>query len=197
MTKKTHVVCANALALAVMRPTSIKYVCIGMVACSIGSVVSDLDITTTKSHKEMDKIILLVLSSILLCIIGDYYYNFGIYNLLLKNTNLFRIFFGCLFFLLTCFYGMHKPHRSFLHSILGVFVLSSLFNIIFSPCLHYFLIGICSHIFLDLFNKKSIQLFFPFKDRYCFKFCDSDGFVNKLLGYCCSVIILFELIFIL
>lgn len=45
MTKKTHVLCANALALAIMKPTSIKYVCIGMIACSIGSVISDLDIT--------------------------------------------------------------------------------------------------------------------------------------------------------
>lgn len=197
MTKKTHVLCANALALAIMKPTSIKYVCIGMVACSIGSVISDLDITTTKSHKEMDKIILFILIGILLCILGDNYYNLGIYNLLLNNTNLFRIIIGCILFLLVCFYGMHKPHRSFLHSLLGVFILSSLCNIIFSPCLYYFLIGITSHIALDLFNKKSIQLLFPLKDRFCFKFCDSDGVVNNLLCFSCSFVILFELIFIL
>lgn len=197
MTKKTHVVCANALALAIMRPTSIKYVAIGMVAASIGSVISDLDITTTKSHKEMDKIILLVLIGILLCVLGDYYYNLGIYNLLLNNTNLLKIVFGCLFFLLTCFYGMHKPHRSFLHSILGLIILTGLCNVIFSACSPYFFIGMASHIFLDLFNKKSVQLFFPFTDRFSFKFCDSDGLVNNILCFGCSIVLLIQMIFIL
>lgn len=197
MTKKTHVVCANALALAIMKPTSINYVAIGMVATSIGSVISDLDITTTKSHKEMDKIILLFLLGILLCILGDRYYNLEIYNLLVKNTNLFKMILGCFIFLLTCFYGMHKPHRSFLHSILGLIVLTSLCNIVFSTCSPYFFIGMASHIFLDLFNKKSIQLLFPFKDRFSFKFCDSDGLVNNILCFGCSIIVLFEMIFIL
>lgn len=197
MTKRTHVICGNALALAIMRPTSIKFVAIGMLATSIGSVICDLDITTSKSHKEMDKIFLLVLVGILGCVFFDNKYNLGIYNLLINNTNLFRIIIGSFLFLLVCFYGMHKPHRSFLHSILGLFILTYLSNIIFKDCSMYFFIGMLSHIFLDLFNKKSVQLLYPFDDRFCFKFCDSDGLINNLLCFGCSFVIIIEMIFFL
>ncbi len=45
------------------------------------------------------------------------------------------------------------------------------------------MVGYFSHIVLDLFNKKKVQLFYPFKSGFCFGICYANKTMNKGLMY--------------
>jgi inner membrane protein len=47
---------------------------------------------------------------------------------------------------------------------------------------------------IDLLNKKGEQLLFPFKKRFCFNLCKSDGMVSKSLFMLGAIISLLEII---
>ena len=54
MESKTHVACANAVALAIMQPRDIKSLSLCVSAATIGSLICDLDVSTKKDHKYID-----------------------------------------------------------------------------------------------------------------------------------------------
>ena len=56
----------------------------------------------------------------------DIKYNYGIYTRV-KQGIFYLPIVGLLSILGVSFFGSHQPHRSFLHSILGVIILSSIF----------------------------------------------------------------------
>ena len=58
MTKNTHLASGLAISVAFIRPTSFKSLAICLTSAAIGSLISDIDITTSKSRKDLDIIIL-------------------------------------------------------------------------------------------------------------------------------------------
>ena len=57
MLGKTHMAVGTAAGLLIMQPQNITELILGTGAAMIGSVISDIDIGTSDSHKEADKII--------------------------------------------------------------------------------------------------------------------------------------------
>ncbi|MDD7294922.1 MAG: metal-dependent hydrolase, partial [Oscillospiraceae bacterium] len=85
-------------------------------------------------------------------------------------------------FLALCLYGEHQPHRSFTHSLAGVAMLGTAVFIMLPQAVWYFVCGMATHIFLDLWNRKKVQLLFPFDaGKICFRLCSADGVVNRVL----------------
>ena len=195
MTCKTHIAVANAVNLLLFNPTSTRELAILIGATTLGSVICDLDIVTSDSHKYVDYLVLGVSLVVFGLLILELYTSIGLLTYLKSKTTLFQFLVSFIAFLLTCFYGMHQPHRSFMHSVLGTIVLSTILYIPFKNVAFIFSLGMLSHIILDMLNKKGIAVFYPLKDRFCLKLCSSDKLANNVI-FVVSTISIIYLLFI-
>jgi len=193
MESRTHVVCANAVALAIIQPHDIGSFSLCVGAATIGGLICDLDVSTKSNHKYVDYFSLLIILGLLLLCLLDVRLDIGINNWIINNSSYFRIISSILLMIGFCYYGYKQPHRSFLHSFLGVFILSLLFYIAFGKLFIPFLIGLITHIILDLFNIKGLRLFYPLKNKYSLKLCVYNGKVNNILFIIFSLLIIVEI----
>lgn len=167
MTGKTHCVTAVAAALTILQPKRPATLLIGASLAFLGGLTPDVDLFQSQLGQKVSKFIIGIFSILILFTLAKQYLDFDITKHLPANELLISIPQGSLLFLLLCTVGLNTKHRSFTHSILG--------TILFSFCIHmalpkyylYFFIGFVSHLVLDFFNKKGIQLFFPLKERFC------------------------------
>lgn len=195
MTKDTHVAGGLAVTMAVVQPHSFKSLAICLAAATIGSVISDIDVTTSKSRRELNRIIVISVVAIVVCTALEFIFHLGILSMLQSQTNLFRILSGLGFFLFVCCYGINTPHRSFMHSALCLIALSGIIWVIFPSAALPFFISMLSHIVLDLFNTKKVQLFYPLKKpKVGFKLCHADGKINKIICKIATAIFVLEMI---
>lgn len=188
---KTHVVCANALALAFVKPESVSSFLVCITAATVGSTICDID-SAHKGHCGY------IISYSLFTIIGLILLginHISINNWIFLNSSYLRIIICFLLLLGVCFYGYLKPHRSFLHSFLGTGIMILLCYIALGNIVIPFMIGIFSHILLDLFNKRGLWLLFPIKKKFSLKLCVYNGEINNLLFNIFYVILIIEFIF--
>lgn len=194
MTKRTHLVAGTAITLGLIRPTTILGLVMCLVTSSIGSLISDIDVSTSKSRGELYKIIIVSIISVLICIALEKNFNIGILEIIRNQSSVQRILIGFLTLLGICFFGITTSHRTFMHSILGVISVSSAVFIILPKATLPFGISMLSHIFLDLFNTKRIQILYPLKKpRIALKFCKSNGLVSKILFHISMIILELEI----
>lgn len=194
MQKNAHLSAGVAVTIAAIHPSSIKSLAICVAAATIGSLVSDIDVTTSESHKDLSKILAISTIVIFLCTILEATLHVGIYNYILTQTNLNRILIGVLSFLLVCSYGMHTSHRTFMHSIPAIIILSTSLYIALPSAVIPFVIAMISHIFLDIFNRRNIQILYPLKKpKIALKLCPADGKVNKIIFKISTFVIVAEL----
>ena len=194
MTKRTHLVAGTAITLGIIKPTNILGLVICLVTSSIGGVISDIDVSTSKSRGELYKIIILSIISVLICIVLEKYFCIGILEILKKQSNIQRIIIGFFTMLFICCFGITTSHRTFMHSIIGIISLSITVFIIFPEAALPFALSMLSHVFLDLFNTKRIQIFYPLrKPRIALKFCKSNGLVSKILFHIATIILELEI----
>ena len=190
----THIVCANALALAFIRPDNPTSLLLTLGAATIGGTISDIDVSD-KDHKGYIKsYIIITVISIVLLIISDIVFHIGINNWIIENSSYSKIIICFILSLFLCYFGYLNPHRSFLHSFLGIGLLILLCYISLGSVVIPFIIGIISHIFLDLLNKKGLWLFYPLKRKYSLKLCVYNGKVNNYLFDIFSALFIIELI---
>ena len=98
----------------------------------------------------------------------------------MRDSSIARLLTGVLGFLVICLYGRDTPHRSFMHSFLGAVMLTGCVDVIYPDAAPYFAVGFLSHLALDLLNRRSVKLFWPWKKGYCMGICSSRGWINHL-----------------
>ena len=189
---RTHIVVANALSLALVQPQNITELIVCTVTATIGGAISDLDIRTSDSHKAVDIVVCMTLITILGAYLLDLKYNFGIFNQIINSKYYVNIL-GIILVTSICFFGMHQPHRSFLHSFLAIFLLTLILYICYDYIWVPFLIGMLSHVFLDIFNKRKVRLFYPLNRGISIKLCSYDSFIDTLIFLVGLIIIIIEL----
>ena len=81
---------------SIIRPTSFKSLAICLTSAAIGSLISDIDVTTSKSRKDLDIIILVSVIAVALCTLAEAIFHIGILSLLESQTNITRILLGLL-----------------------------------------------------------------------------------------------------
>lgn len=189
---KTHIVAANTILLFAYSPKTPKELIVSLSVCTLGSIISDLDIRTSDVHKMIDGITIFSFITTLIAYLIDLKYNYGIFTTI-KNGIMYLPIIGILLTLGITFYGSHQPHRSFLHSILGAALLTTIFYYCFGNIWKYFLVGILSHILLDLLNKKSIRLFYPSKKGYRLNLCEYGGLIDSIIFYSSIALITLQL----
>ena len=59
MTKDTHIAGGLAITMALAMPQGFKELAVCLTAATIGSVISDIDITTSESRRDLNKILII------------------------------------------------------------------------------------------------------------------------------------------
>lgn len=86
-------------------------------------------------------------------------------------------------------------HRGFTHSLTSLAITAICLGLLPAGSNVFviaFLLGMLSHIVIDLFNTKGEQLFWPLKPRFCFNLCTSSGYVNAVIRTVACVILILE-----
>lgn len=197
MMSKTHITMGVASALVATLPIGPKLCYITTIGGLLGGVVPDNDIldndyTGDAIFGQVSAVV--VTAGILLL---DKILNGGICNELFSR-NLISLIFGLILFIGLYIFGIFQEHRKFTHSFFAMLLYSFAVFCIYPPFAKPFFIGYLSHIIIDLFNKKKVQIFWPLKNGICFKLCYANKIGNKILMYCglvvSCVLLLFGLI---
>lgn len=194
MLRHTHVMVGCAVTVAVFQPRDCATFIMSLAAGAIGSEIADIDSATSKSHKDADRIATTAVAIVLCILFMDNKMNMGICNAIRNNSSYLRILIGVFAFMGLCLYGKEKPHRTFMHSLFGMLTITAAVWIAVPVIAPYFFVGYGTHILLDLFNKKKIQLFYPKKKGICLHLCKADGITNAVLGYTATIAVGLEII---
>ncbi len=181
MQGKTHFFVGIAASLAVCQPQTFSMLVAGTGAAAVGSVICDIDAGSSSAHHDADKIIAVIIGAIAAVIIADLNFHIGIYEKILQKTEQTSLVTIALLFLVVCAFGKSTKHRTFMHSLAALLLLSVFVFLIYPPMTTYFAIAFGTHILLDLLNRRKVSLFWPMKKGFCIGFCKSTGLVNGLL----------------
>lgn len=196
MEKKTHVMCSNFISLCLMRPNSISDLLITCGVATIGGLLPDVDLKDSTSDKLFDRLMTSLVTIVLMSVFIKYFFDIDLYCKIKECSYINYLVSVCLFIVMA-YLGSKSSHRSFTHSILGLFVYSAILSYGFGMNIVFpYFVSHLSHIVLDLFNMKGVTLFYPSKYRLCLNLCESNGKVNKFLFILFSLLIVLYLILI-
>lgn len=182
MEKKAHVAFGNAVALSVLRPTTIEGLLITVGVSTLSSVLPDVDLKNSDIDKIFDKLMIVVCTFFITCFGLDKIFNLGLVEIVKNYNALPKYLVSIVLFIVLSFVSSKTPHRSFTHSIMGVIIFSLIVKFGFdNNVLFPFIIGMISHVFLDIFNMTGLELFYPIQNRKCLKLIDANGFGNRLI----------------
>lgn len=102
----------------------------------------------------------------------------------------FITFFGGIFvFIAFTIISRTRPHREFTHSLICAIGLFIAAKFIITEYAMAVLVGLLSHIVLDILNTKGVIVFFPFKKGFKLGLCKSNGIVNQIIPVVCIIYI--------
>lgn len=189
---RTHIVISNSLSLLLLRPNTIEEIITCMTFASIGGIICDLDNKKKNNSKIINTLLISIAVLLLIGFIVD-----KKFNLLIFNKSLIINIIGLILISLLCIYGSNKPHHSFLHSMLGISLIVAITYIFIGNVYLPILIGMVSHVLLDIFNYMPVLLAYPYKRGICFKKCSWNGKEDKIVFIIGLIAILIELIILL
>ena len=179
----THLAVGVAVGLAIFVPKTWPELLAGIGAGALGGLICDIDVGTSKSHKRADMITMFTAILVAAVILADWFFHVGIQEKLMQNETFVQVFAPTIAFICICAYGKGTPHRTFMHSILALILLTTCVGIAVPIAAPYFCMGFLSHIIMDIFNKRRVKILWPYKKGVCLKLCSSQGKVNKILFY--------------
>lgn len=183
LTGKTHFTFGTAVTILMTHPTDWKSFLLCLGAGAVGACVSDVDVSTSGSHKGFQRLLLLLAAAVLVVAGLDFFFQAGIWTMIQQRNGLLRSLAGFAIFLALCLYGEHQPHRSFTHSLAGVAMLGTAVFIMLPQAVWYFVCGM-EHIFCWIcsIEKRCSYCFRLTQERFVF------GFVLRtvLSIKCCS-----------
>lgn len=193
MQGKTHIAGAIATTTLITQPKTIGelLLCVGVSA--VGGAICDIDVDGSIGSRQLKKIsgfgIIILLILVVALLTGRAEFS----SVMTKDNSIVRTAFGIVVMFILCWFGKNQPHRTFMHSILGVALITVSSYFIFTEIWIYMLIGMASHIVLDLLNKKKIPLLYPLKKpKFAIGLCHADGVLNTVLFYGFSIVCVFE-----
>lgn len=198
MLGKTHMAAGAATALAVLQPTTVSGCICALAGGIVGGWIPDIDMRGRSSSGGAGKdgedgeelaahagerwqILVFVLVAVAICLAVDYFAGDGMCEYVANHLGIPMAVAGAVF-AATCAYGIASAHRTVTHSILGGVALTGSMHFICAPLAPAFALGYASHVVLDLFNKRRIQLFWPLRFGVKLGVCGSNGAANKVIG---------------
>lgn len=194
MLGKTHMAVGIAATLAITQPSGVSELVLAVGAGSLGALISDIDVGTSNSHRDADKITALSVVVVLAVFAMDYFCNTQIIERIIGSSGYLRIIAGLLLFIGICAFGKEQPHRSFMHSFLALILLSFALGLIWEKAVIYFAVGFLSHLATDIFNKKKVRLLYPLKGGVSLGLFHAYGLANDIFFAVGSIIAVIEVI---
>lgn len=194
MLGKTHMAVGIAATLAITQPSGISELLLAVGAGSLGALISDIDVGTSNSHRDADKITALSVVVVLAVFALDYFCNTQIIERIIGSSGYLRIIAGLLLFIGICAFGKEQPHRSFMHSFLALILLSFALGLIWEKTVIYFAVGFLSHLATDIFNKKKVRLLYPLKGGVSLGLFHAYGLANDIFFAVGSIVAVIEVI---
>ena len=183
-----------AATLAITQPSGVSELVLAVGAGSLGALISDIDVGTSNSHRDADKITALSVVVVLAVFAMDYFCNTQIIERIIGSSGYLRIIAGLLLFIGICAFGKEQPHRSFMHSFLALILLSFALGLIWEKAVIYFAVGFLSHLATDIFNKKKVRLLYPLKGGVSLGLFHAYGLANDIFFAVGSIIAVIEVI---
>ena len=154
MEKKTHVACGNLISLILIQPATVPGLLITLTSSTLGSLLPDVDLKDSTPDKIFDRLTTSLITVIIMGILINYFFNINLYKIIKSYNNIFNYVITICTFIIMSYLGSKTPHRSFTHSILGLFIYTSILSYSFDNniVIPYF-ISHLRHILLDLFNQ--------------------------------------------
>ncbi len=193
MLGKTHMAVGIAATLAVTQPHTIPDIVLAAGVGAVGALIPDIDVGTSESHKDADRVTLLAVGVVIAVFIADYFFGMGIREKIMENSSMTRIVIGCIIFIGACAFGKEQPHRSFMHSFLALIILSFAMGLVWTRIVPYFAIGFLSHLATDIFNRRKVRLLYPLPGGFSLQLFSSHGIANTLFFVIGSVISVVEI----
>lgn len=194
MLGKTHMAVGIAATLAITQPSGVSELVLAVGAGSLGALISDIDVGTSNSHRDADKITALSVVVVLAVFAMNYFCNTQIIERIIGSSGYLRIIAGLLLFIGICAFGKEQPHRSFMHSFLALILLSFALGLIWEKAVIYFAVGFLSHLATDIFNKKKVRLLYPLKGGVSLGLFHAYGLANDIFFAVGSIIAVIEVI---
>ena len=194
MLGKTHMAVGIAATLAITQPSGVSELVLAVGAGSLGALISDIDVGTSNSHRDADKITALSVVVVLAVFAMDYFCNTQIIERIIGSSGYLRIIAGLLLFIGICAFGKEQPHRSFMHSFLALILLSFALGLIWEKAVIYFAVGFLSHLATDIFNKKKVRLLYPLKGGVSLGLFHAYGLANDIFFAVGSIVAIIEVI---
>lgn len=175
----THVF-AGALAAMVLAENGSPGDCLAaLIGGSLGGIICDIDLggsggMETKRAGQLAGAIALV------GLAADLILDAGILRSIQSKSGL-ELKAGVLCLLTLCVWGWHQPHRGGTHSLLAVGLFSACVEVISGMLGRPFLIGMMSHLVLDIFNRRPLPLLYPLRGGVCLGLCRADGLADRCL----------------
>ena len=194
MIGKTHMAVGVLTTLFITQPESPKefLICLGI--SSMGSVLCDIDVSTSGSRNVLNKTLLVIGISVAILFFAEFKWGISLSE---GIQSIFRIIMGLAFFLGICIYGINTPHRSFMHSFLAIALITIATYIILPEGAVYMIISMMSHIILDMFNKKKVQILYPINKGISLNVCKANGIANSMIFKASSILLtLYVLLFL-
>lgn len=181
MTGKTHVSIGVMSALVITHPTTVKELVVCAAVASIGAVISDIDVAKSDSRNKLNHIVVYLLIAIACLVSSEKWLHLGMIQYVKQNQTLYQSCIGIGGLIFICLFGVTTPHRSFMHSILGMCCVGTATFFVYPIALYPMLIAMASHIIIDFLNHKRVRILYPLKAGICFGICKSDGKGNDAL----------------
>lgn len=183
MTGKTHLSVGTAATVCVTQPQTLSSLLLCLGTAAIGSVISDIDVTTSESREQLNKISILTVLVIAALLFAEWKWNVGIRYRFQKESNLYRLAVSFMIFLGVCTFGKNQPHRSFMHSLPALVILNGIVYGIFPDLTPYFFTAMLSHMMIDMLNYKNVRILYPLKFGISLDLCHASGLVSRALFY--------------
>ena len=182
MMRNTHIAMGVASAVAITNPSNISECLVAVMGGAIGGVIGDIDIMDSdyKNDDFFEKFIGIKIAGMILFL--DFLLQAGICEYII-NRNRTLVIAGGIAFCILCVVGIRSAHRTFTHSLLGLFLFSAALSFLYPPVVISFAIGFVSHIVLDLLNKKKVRILYPSKYKTCLGLCYANKKLNTILMY--------------
>lgn len=198
LTGKTHFTIGTSMTILLTRPDDWKAFLLCLGTAAVGSSVCDVDVSSSGSHKGLTQTLLLLTAAVVVVTILESMFHVGIWNMIQQDNNLMRMLAGFAMFLCICMFGENQPHRSFMHSLCGVAAVSAAVFVMMPQAVSYMACSMLTHIVLDLFNRKKVQLLYPFSfGKVCFRLCSANGKVSRALFWIGLALLVIEIVVML
>ena len=196
MLRATHLSVGVAAALAVLQPDNL-FECLAVTGiAAVGSVISDIDADQSKVRREADLMLGIGAAVLAAVMIAQTRFHVDLTKYLSGNQTLSERSVTAGVFIILCVIGKMTPHRSFMHSIMAMAILSAAISMVSVKLVLYFVVGFVSHLVLDCFNRKRVRILYPLPGGIALDFCKAGGFVDSLLFKLGSVAVIFEIVYL-